>query len=95
MEYNHSVTLYQIAINNDGEMLFSREDKSMICCCISNKWLFEHSGIAGFTTYDENKNNCCTCLDCCTWCLEFKLRKPINYMKDTNCYICCFAIYFT
>lgn len=95
MEYNDSVTLYQVAINTDGTMLFSREDKTMVCCCISKKWLFEHSGFPGIKNYDKNKNNCCICLDCCTWCLEFRLSKQFNCIKDTNCYLCCCSIYFT
>ncbi len=94
MENLSNETLYQASRNSDS-IVFIKPNKKKICCCVTEKWCFEHSGIAGFTSYDENKNNCCTCLDCCTWCLEFKLRKPTNYMKDTNCYICCFAIYFT
>ena len=56
MEHKSHETLYQAARNIDGATLLSREDKSMICCCVSNKWWFKHSGIAGFTRYDENKN---------------------------------------
>jgi len=94
MENMSNETLYQVSRNSDS-IVFIKPNKKKMCCCVTEKWCFEHSGIAGFTSYDENKTNYCTCLDCCTWCLEFKLNKPINCMKDTNCYICCFAIYFT
>jgi hypothetical protein len=94
MENKPSETLYQAARNIDTTLLKPVKYKS-ICCCISEQWCFEHSGIAGFKNYDENKNHCCLCLDCCTWCLEFKIKKPLNIIKDTNCYICCFSIYFT
>jgi hypothetical protein len=94
MEHLSNETLYQASINSDS-IIFIKPTKKKVCCCITDQWCFEHSGIAGFNNYDEDKNNCCTCLDCCTWCLEFKFKKPLNCIKDTNCYICCFAIYFT
>ncbi len=87
--------LQEVDINFETEPLTKISNSKMKCCCINETWCFEHSGIAGFKHYDKNKNNCCTCLDCCTWCFEFKLKKPMICMKDTNCFICCFVIYFT
>jgi hypothetical protein len=95
MENSSNETLYTESISSETMSLNPSKEKYTLCCCISDKWCFEHSGIAGFKQYDEHKNNCCTCLDCCTWCLEFKFKKPMNCIKDTNCYICCFTIYFT
>jgi hypothetical protein len=96
MEKNSDETLYTVFSNSDSILIRPSEDKYIIyCCCITEKWCFEHSGIALFKEYDETKNNCCICLDCCTWCLEFNLKKPSNCIKDTNCYLCCITIYFT
>lgn len=60
-----------------------------------NKWLFRHTGIPTIKEYDNNINNCCTCLDCCTWCLEFHINKYSICKNPTICYLCCFSIYFT
>jgi hypothetical protein len=95
MDNKSSETLYQSARTSDTILLKSSEDKYLLCCCVTEKWCFEHSGIAVFKEYDEDINNCCKCLDCCTWCLEFNLKKPCNLIKDTNCYLCCLTIYFT
>jgi hypothetical protein len=43
----------------------------------------------------KNINNCCTCLDFCTWCFEFRAQKiSILCKKETSCYLCCCSIYF-
>ena len=94
MENNSSETLYQASINYDSTVFIKPNKIKTICCCISQKWCFEHSGIAGFKYYDENKNNCCTCLDCCSWCLEFRFKKMPIFSKEMSCYMCCCAIYF-
>ena len=65
-----------------------------MACCISDKWLFEHSGIAWFKMYDETENNYFLCLDCCTWCLEFRCNKWSICEKGMNCYLCCCVLYF-
>jgi hypothetical protein len=90
-----SETLYRATISSENFGFTKVRNKKKICCCISETWCFKHSGIPGFKEYDENKNNCCTYLDCCTWCLEFNLSKKITCFKETNCYLCCCAIYFT
>lgn len=95
MEHNSNESLYQVSRKSESLLTRPSEKKYILCCCISEKWCFEHSGIAVIKEYDENKNNCCKCLDCCTWCLEFKFKKPCNCIKDTNCFICCCTIYFT
>lgn len=95
MDTQPSETLYREVRYSDGIRLFPSEDKYLICCCITEKWCFEHSGIAGFKEYDETKNNYCKCLDCCTWCLELNYGTPFICLKDTNCYLCCLTIYFT
>lgn len=95
MENTPSELLNQSTTNSQSMPFTNTKRDNTICCCISNKWCFEHSGIAVFPNYDTNKNNCCTCLDCCSWCLEFKINKPIICIKNTNCYICCIVIYFT
>ena len=65
----------------------------MLCCFIKDKWYIEHTGFTGMKNYDKNKISCCKCLDCCTWCLEFRFEKC--FLKDVNCYLCCCSIYFT
>ena len=30
---------------------------------ISDKWCFEHTGLASIREYDKNINNCCICLE--------------------------------
>ena len=89
---NNSDTLYQVARNYDKNILLS-EKSNNICCFVSNKWCFEHTEIAAFNEYNPDDNNCCTCLDCCSWCLVFRFKKSCN--KKTNCYLCCCSIYFT
>jgi len=95
MMNNSNKTLYTIYSNSGNSYLYPSEKKYILCCCITEKWCFEHSGIAVFTEYDETKNNCCKCLDCCTWCLELNYKNPFNYVKDTHCYLCCLSINFT
>lgn len=90
MENEQNDTLY---VNSDKIFLQSlSEEKQSVH---SKNWCFDHSGIPSYKIYNSNQNNCCTCFDCCTWCLEFKFSKPFLCVKDTNCYICCCAIYFT
>lgn len=91
-----SNTLYNAVRNSDKIMLKPPEDKYILsCCCITEKWCFEHTGLAIIKEYDKNVNNCCKCLDCCTWCLEFRAKKYSICTKQTNCYLCCCSIYFT
>lgn len=90
-----SDTLYNIVRNSDKLILKPSENKYFICCCVSEKWCFEHIGVAGIKEYDTNINNYCLCLDCCSWCLEFNVKKISLCKKKTNCYICCCTIYFT
>lgn len=94
---NESDTLYNAVRNSDKLILTPSEDKYFIncCCCISEKYCFDHMGIASIRDYDKNINNCCICLDCCTWCLEFRIKKMSICKKETNCYLCCCSIYFT
>ena len=95
MSEPESSTLYNLARNSDKFLLTPSENKYLFGCCISEKWCFEHTGIASIRIYDENTNNCCICLDCCTWCLEFRTKKLSICKKQTNCYLCCCSIYFT
>lgn len=95
MENNSNEIFIQPTRNSDTDPFTNVNIDKRLCCCISYKWCFEHSGIVVFPNYDKNKNNYCTCLDCCTWCLEFNIKKPVICIKDTNCYICCTVIYFT
>jgi len=96
MENNSDETLYTVCSNSDGILRQPSEHKYIFCCCcITEKWCFEHSGIAGFKEYDDTKNNCCKCLDCCTWCLELNYKKPFCCIKETYCYLCCLTINFT
>jgi hypothetical protein len=94
-----SDTLYNAVRNSDKISLNKSNDhtndKYLIpCCCVTDKWCFEHSGIAIPKQYSETEFNCCTCLDCCTWCLEVKIQKYSICVKQTNCYLCCCSIYF-
>jgi hypothetical protein len=95
MENNSDETLYTICSNSDPIFRSPSDNRYVMCCCITEKWCFEHSGIAGLKEYDETKNNCCKCLDCCTWCLEFNYKTRFNCLKDTYCYLCCLSINFT
>ena len=92
---NESDTLYNAVRNSDKLLLTPSQDKYMLGCCISEKWCFNHTGIASIREYDKNINNYCICLDCCTWCLEFRRQKMSICSKQTNCYLCCCIIYFT
>lgn len=94
MENNSSETLYRATISSETIRLHPSKERHNSCCFISEKWCFEHSGIAGFKHHDETKNNCCVYLDCCTWCLEFRCKKLSICSKEMNCYMCCCAIYF-
>ena len=94
MDELQSNTLYNAARNSDNLILL--EDKTPVgCCCISEEWCFNHGGLPSLKIYDKNANNCCTCLDCCSWCLEFRRKKMSICKKQTNCYLCCCSIYFT
>jgi hypothetical protein len=65
-------------------------------CCISDRWCFQHTGLAAVKEYDDSVNTCCVSLDCCTWCLEFRTTKISSICKkQTICYLCCCSIYFT
>ena len=67
----------------------------MLCCFTTDRWYIEHTGFTGIKKYDKNKINYCKCLDCCTWCLEFRFDNCYSFTKDINCYLCCCSIYFT
>lgn len=95
MSDQQSDTLYNVVRNSDKILLRPSEDKYMISCCISEKWCFDHTGLSAIKEYDKNTNNCCTCLDCCTWCLEFHTKKYSICKNETICYLCCLSIYFT
>jgi len=85
---SESDTLYNAVRNSDKILLTPSEDKYLIGCCISEKWCFDHTGIASIREYDKNINNCCICL-------EFRRQKMLICSKQTNCYLCCCVIYFT
>jgi len=93
------VTLYNTILNSrtiSCSYDYDDEDDEICdCCfCLNEKWCFNHVNINGFKQYDKNTNNCCTCLDCCTWCLEFKFQNTQLCVKPTNIYLCCCVIYF-
>lgn len=91
-----SNTLYNAVRNSDKIVLVSTNNNNYsICFCVTEKWCVNHTGFSGFKNYNKNENNCCICLDCCSWCLEFHIKKPGLCKNSTNCYLCCFAIYFT
>lgn len=91
-----SDTLYNAVRNSNKIMLIPSEEKYFTtCCCISEKWCFEHTGLPSIKSYNKNINNCCICLDYCTWCLEFRRKKFPICKKQTICYLCCCSIYFT
>jgi hypothetical protein len=88
-------TPYNSSINSDKLLINPSNDKYFIsCCCITEQWCFEHIGIPIEKEYDDTVYNCCTCLDCCTWCLEFQIKKCSICVKQTNLYLCCCSIYF-
>jgi len=95
MSNQQTETLYNPVINSNDTTPTSSKNKYILSCsCITEKWCFEHTGIAGIKEYNDNVSNCCTCLDCCTWCLEFRTRKYSICEKQTACYLCCCSIYF-
>lgn len=83
--------LYNAATDSDGKLL---SYNNCSYCCLSEKWCFQHTGLASIKRYDNNTNNCCICLDYCTWCLEFRTRKYSICERETTCYLCCCSIYF-
>ena len=91
------VTLYNTIQNSKTILSDSLDDDDFInyCFCLNEKWCFNHIGINAFKEYDNNVINCCTCLDCCTWCLEFNIRGCAICYKPLHLYLCCFTIYFT
>ena len=96
METNSNETLYNVSINSEKKIIIPSENKYTLgCCCITNKWCFQHTGLTALKEYDNTVNNYCICLDCCTWCLEFNINKKSMCKNETNCYICCCVIYFT
>ena len=93
---SESDTLYNIVRNSNNSVLVPpSKDKYLLCCCISEKWCFDHTSISVRNEYNKNDNNCCVCLDYCTWCLEFRNKKMSLCSKNMNCYLCCCVIYFT
>lgn len=82
-------------IYNDTDIIFNEEYEPLIKCCVSEKWWFHNSGVAGITAYDTSTYNYCTLLDCCSWCLECRLDKSLCCNNKSNFYICCCVIYFT
>ena len=95
MSNQESDTLYNAVRNSSGKISKPYKNKIMLnCCCVTEKWCFQHTGLAGIKGYDDNLNNCCTCLDCCTWCLEFRTNKYSICQRQTAFYLCCCSIYF-
>jgi hypothetical protein len=95
MSEQESNTSYKVFTNCNKLISNSSEDKyTLSCCCITNKWYFQHTGLAAIKNYDNTANNYCVCLDCCTWCLEFRTRKYSVCEKPIICYLCCCSIYF-
>jgi len=92
-----SVSLSDTKTNatNSMEALIPSENGKHICCCINDKWCFKHAGLSANNVYDDNDCLCFRCLDCCTWCLEFKQKKVTCLCKEkTICFMCCFSITF-
>jgi len=95
MTHQESVTLYNSIENSSGLISIPSEKKYIMSyCCITEKWCFQHTGVAAIREYDKNINNCCICLDCCTWCLEFQTNKYSICKNQSICYLCCCSIYF-
>jgi hypothetical protein len=46
MENKSDETLYTISSNSNCILRRPSEHKYILCCCITEKWCFEHSGIA-------------------------------------------------
>jgi hypothetical protein len=94
METSSNETLYNACINSEKKIITQSENKyTLCCCCITNKWCFQHTGLTAVKDYDNTANNYCICLDCCTWCLEFRTRKYDICEKPIICYLCCCSIY--
>lgn len=96
MTSQESDTLYNAVRNSSGKISIPSKNKYLFgcCCCITEKWYIQHAGLASIKYYDDNINHCCTCFDCCTWCLEFRTRKYFVCERQIACYLCCCSIYF-
>ena len=80
--------------SNEVSSNSSQDKYTLGCCCVTDKWYFDHTGLASIKEYDNTVNNCCVWLDCCTWCLEFRITKSSVCEKPVICYLCCCSIYF-
>ena len=58
------------------------------------RWLFFHSSPASYRIYDENTNYCCSYLNCCSWCLEFRYKENLFCKKNTICFLCCISFIY-
>jgi len=65
-----------------------------ICCCFSEQWFFQHHGLSAPKEYGKNDCLCFTCLDCCSWCLEFKQQRFFLCKERTFCFLCCITFIF-
>jgi len=82
-------------LSDNKEILIpSSNETYYLCFCVSDKWCFKHQGISAYKNYDKNDCLCCTYLDCCSWCLEFKQKKNSLCKYKTICFFCCFSITF-
>jgi hypothetical protein len=77
-----------------NEHQISISEQKTICCCINDIWCFKHQGLSAYKIYDDNDCLCFKCLDCCTWCLEFKQNRNCLCKDKTICFMCCFSITF-
>ena len=90
-----SVSLSDTNKTDSRETLIPSINGKHICCCINDIWCLKHQGLSAYKNYDDNDCLCFKCLDCCTWCLEFK-QKRTNWLckEKTICFMCCFSITF-
>lgn len=104
MEETRNERLHSVVLTDSNDSKETKETKetkvsnnitdNSSVCCFSNKWWFDHSGPAAYSSYDENDRPCCLCFDCCTWCFEFKQKKWCCCKQDTYCHLCCCRIHF-
>ena len=100
----------QVSLNqNNTELLLnvisqdkSNERKQTNCCCccfgISDeecaRWCFFNSNPAQINYSTEGYKTYSECLDCCSWCFEFKFKVNYCCKERTICFLgCCSCIF--
>jgi hypothetical protein len=96
------ISLKSILLSDEqhNRLISLNTEKTKYCpcwCCSDDAllWCFFNSSPASiYTIYKDSDKKCCTCLDCCSWCFEFRVNKNCCIREDTICFLCCCSIVF-